>query len=314
VPQKPKPLNPEEAQKPLNLKDLQERFRGTPTPDFEKKIEKISKVGPLDIPTYERIPHDETMELIRRYQHEQDQKALDILMTHNAGLVLKSMGKFEGKTFLLKEDLFQEGNIGLMKGIEKFNLEKYGHLQLSTYVFPWIRQAMMRSSQEKGRVIRLPVPVQECLYKIMKFLDKCQDYKPTPEKIATETGLKPKQVKVAEEILARHVVSLTTSEDEAPIEVEDKGARAKFGQLDIHSSLALLKQRLGRLDQRERKMVLLRFGFVIDPLTGEELPLISDKARLREVGKVFGLTRERVRQIIARAIRKMRYPSKDVTP
>ncbi len=257
----------------------------------------LREIGRIPLLTF-----DEELELAKRVL-EGDEEAKQKLAESNLRLVVSIAKKYVGRGMLFL-DLIQEGNMGLIKAVEKFDYKK-GY-KFSTYATWWIRQAITRAIADQARTIRIPVHMVETINKLIRtsrHLLQILGREPTPEEIAKEMEIPVEKVMEIQKI-AQDPVSLET-----PIGEEDDSHLGDFIPDDEspapHDSAAytLLKEQLeevmGTLTPREAKVLKLRFG------------LEDGKARtLEEVGKEFQVTRERIRQIEAKALRKLRHPSR----
>ena len=242
---------------------------------------------------------DERLQL-KRWVYE-GQIAREHLIQANLRLVVSIAKKYLGRgmSFL---DLIQEGNIGLMRAAEKFDYHR--GFKFSTYATWWIRQAITRAIADQSRTIRLPVHVGETINRVMRTTNRLQqsmEYDPTADQVANELGIPAEKVRRALEV-SRQTVSLETpvgAEGDAVLGdfIEDKVGAPPIDSAAQHILREQLEVVLQKLPERERRIIQLRYG------------LCDGQYRtLEEVGREFGITRERIRQIEARVLRKLRHP------
>ena len=257
----------------------------------------LREIGKIPLLSYEK-----ELELAKRIL-ENDEEAKQELAEANLRLVVSIAKKYVGRGMLFL-DLIQEGNMGLIKAVEKFDYTK--GFKFSTYATWWIRQAITRAIADQARTIRIPVHMVETINRIIRtsrHLLQQLGREPTPEEIAKEMDIPVEKVMEIQKI-AQDPVSLET-----PIGEEDDSHLGDFIQDEDSpaphdaASYTLLREQLeevmSTLTPREAKVLKLRFG------------LEDGKARtLEEVGKEFDVTRERIRQIEAKALRKLRHPSR----
>ncbi len=257
----------------------------------------LKEIGKVPLLTAE-----EEIELAQRME-EGDQEAKKRLAEANLRLVVSIAKRYVGRGMLFL-DLIQEGNLGLIKAVEKFDYRK-GY-KFSTYATWWIRQAITRAIADQARTIRIPVHMVETINKLIRVSRQLLQElgrEPTPEEIAEEMDMPVERVREILKI-SQEPVSLET-----PIGEEEDSHLGDFIQDDNvpvpaeAAAFTLLKEQLvevlGTLTEREQKVLRLRFG------------LDDGRARtLEEVGKEFSVTRERIRQIEAKALRKLRHPSR----
>lgn len=257
----------------------------------------LKEIGKIPLLTPE-----EEIELAKRIE-QGDEEAKKRLAEANLRLVVSIAKRYVGRGMLFL-DLIQEGNLGLLKAVEKFDYRK-GY-KFSTYATWWIRQAITRAIADQARTIRIPVHMVETINKLVRVSRQLLQEKgrePTPEEIAKEMNMPVEKVREILKI-AQEPVSLET-----PIGEEEDSHLGDFIPDDDAlapseaAAYSMLKEQLlevlDSLNEREKKVLKLRFG------------LEDGRARtLEEVGKEFNVTRERIRQIEAKALRKLRHPSR----
>lgn len=279
----------------VRIEETSEVLEGVSTEDPVRMY--LKEIGNVPLLTSEQ-----EVELARRVE-EGDPDAKKALTEANLRLVVSIAKKYVGRgmPFL---DLIQEGNMGLMKAVDKFDYTK-GY-KFSTYATWWIRQAITRGIADTGRTIRVPVHMVETINKTLRMTRQLLQElgrEPTPEEVAEKLGVPASRVREVLKI-SRDPVSLDT-----PIGEEDDSHLGDFIEDDTalspadSATFSMLKEELSNalesLTERERQVVKLRFG------------LEDGRARtLEEVGKEFNVTRERIRQIEAKALRKLRHPSR----
>ncbi len=257
----------------------------------------LKEIGRINL-----LTSDEEFEYAKRAE-EGDEEAKRMLAESNLRLVVSIAKRYVGRGMLFL-DLIQEGNIGLMKAVDKFDPTK-GY-KFSTYATWWIRQAITRAIADQARTIRVPVHMVETINKLARVqrqLTQELNREPTDEEIAKKLGITVEKVREVYKI-SQDPVSLET-----PIGEEDDSHLGDFIKdertmgPEEYATVEMLKEELdgvlGTLTEREEKVLRLRFG------------LDDGQCRtLEEVGQIFGVTRERIRQIEAKALRKLRHPSR----
>jgi len=274
---------------------------------YDQLLREVSLDDPVkmylkDIGKVPLLQPEEETELAKRMM-DGDEHAKKLLSEANLRLVVSIAKRYMGRGMQFL-DLIQEGNLGLMKAVEKFDYQK--GFKFSTYATWWIRQAITRAIADQARTIRIPVHMVETINKLIRVSRRLLQElgrEPLPEEIANEMGITEERVREIQKI-AQDPVSLETpigEEEDSHLSdfIEDEKSTAPT---DAVSYTMLKEQLIGVLDTltpREQKVLRLRYG------------LDDGKGRtLEEVGKEFNVTRERIRQIEAKALRKLRHPSR----
>ncbi len=274
--------------------------------ELDKMIEGSSddsvKMYLKDIGRVPLLSGEQEIELAKRME-EGDEQAKKTLSEANLRLVVSIAKRYVGRGMQFL-DLIQEGNLGLMKAVEKFDYTK--GFKFSTYATWWIRQAITRAIADQARTIRIPVHMVETINKqarATRQLVQKLGRDPSPEELAEYLGYSEEKVREIQKI-AQDPVSLETpigEEDDSRLGdfIEDTGAQDPSDVAEMNMLKEQLKQVLNTLTPREEKVLRLRYG------------LDDNHIRtLEEVGKEFDVTRERIRQIEAKALRKLRHPNR----
>lgn len=271
------------------------KFAGSKLAAAKRKLKKRELAAGRTLDDFKK-----DVKMLQRWM-DKSQEAKREMVESNLRLVISIAKKYtnRGLSFL---DLIQEGNMGLMKAVEKFEYRR-GY-KFSTYATWWIRQAVTRAIADQARTIRIPVHMIETINKVLRGAKKLMmetGREPSPEELAKELGITPERVREIYKI-AQHPISLQAEvgdggESQFGDFLEDTGADSPAEA----TGYSILKDKMGEvlstLSDRERKVLIQRFG------------LLDGKPKtLEEVGVEFNVTRERIRQIEAKALRKMRHP------
>ena len=274
---------------------------------YEQALSDIGLDDPVkmylkDIGRVPLLSADDEIELARKMQ-DGDEEAKKKLSEANLRLVVSIAKRYVGRGMLFL-DLIQEGNLGLMKAVEKFDYQK--GFKFSTYATWWIRQAITRAIADQARTIRIPVHMVETINKltrVSRLLTQKYGREPSPAEIAKEMNISEERVREIQKI-AQDPVSLETpiGEDEDSHLgnfIEDETTVTPSDSVSTTMLKETLLSVLNSLTPREEKVLRLRYG--VDD---------GRPRTLEEVGKEFNVTRERIRQIEAKALRKLRHPSR----
>lgn len=274
---------------------------------YEQALSDIGLDDPVkmylkDIGRVPLLSADDEIELARKMQ-EGDEEAKKKLSEANLRLVVSIAKRYVGRGMLFL-DLIQEGNLGLMKAVEKFDYQK--GFKFSTYATWWIRQAITRAIADQARTIRIPVHMVETINKltrVSRLLTQKYGREPTPAEIAKEMNISEERVREIQKI-AQDPVSLETpigEEEDSHLGdfIEDETTVTPSDSVSTTMLKETLLSVLNSLTPREEKVLRLRYG--VDD---------GRPRTLEEVGKEFNVTRERIRQIEAKALRKLRHPSR----
>ena len=274
---------------------------------YEQALSDIGLDDPVkmylkDIGRVPLLSADDEIELARKMQ-DGDEESKKKLSEANLRLVVSIAKRYVGRGMLFL-DLIQEGNLGLMKAVEKFDYQK--GFKFSTYATWWIRQAITRAIADQARTIRIPVHMVETINKltrVSRLLTQRYGREPTPAEIAKEMNISEERVREIQKI-AQDPVSLETpigEEEDSHLGdfIEDETTTTPSDSVSTTMLKETLLSVLNSLTPREEKVLRLRYG--VDD---------GRPRTLEEVGKEFNVTRERIRQIEAKALRKLRHPSR----
>jgi RNA polymerase primary sigma factor len=272
----------------------------TPAPAIEVSVDDpvrryLNQIGEIPI-----LTRDQEVELAQKIERA-DEQAKKKMVEANLRLVVSVARRYQGRGMPLP-DLIQAGNLGLIRAVEHFDWRR-GY-KFSTYATWWIRQAILRTLDDTGRTIRLPVHMKEALSKLVRASRKLRQElgrEPTTEEVASEMNLPVERVREMYDITRRPISLDIPVGDEGETRlgdfIEDQRGPEPVEAISAEDLRAQLQDILESLSRREREVLTLRFGLEAGrPHT------------LEEVGQKFGVTRERIRQIESKALRKLRHP------
>jgi RNA polymerase primary sigma factor len=248
----------------------------------------------------ETLADGETAEL--RQAMAAGREARDRFISANLRLVVANARRYAGAAGLDMGDLVQEGNLGLMRAVDKFEWRR--GFKFSTYATWWIRQALARAVAEKGRLVRIPGQLHETLGTVRAAAASLRarlQRTPTTEEIAAESGVPAEEVERALLVVDELSIDQPVGEDGALLAdfISDEDAEDVSHPVERAEVAAVLREAVDRLEEREHRIIAARYGFL-----GDALP-----RTLEEIGGDFGLTPERIRQIEKRALAKLRHPA-----
>ncbi|MDR0975578.1 MAG: sigma-70 family RNA polymerase sigma factor [Christensenellaceae bacterium] len=262
------------------------------------------KIYLRDIGRHELLTSEQELDLARRMTEQNDPEARQKLNECNLRLVVHIAKRYIGRTSLQFLDLIQEGNVGLMRAVEKFDYRK--GFRFSTYATWWIRQAITRAMADQSRIIRIPVHMVETINRLLKAtrgLQQTLGREPTVDELAAELGVTPEKVEEIKRISQDTTSIDSPLGDEGDGTVGDTIADQNVANPEEDAYKKMLKEQLLSIIQsltpREQKVVRMRFG--IDD---------GRSRTLEEVGREFKVTRERIRQIEAKALKKLKNPNR----
>ncbi len=282
-------------------------YSDEPETDYQEFNNNIYTQYLKNIHKHPLLTKDEEYELSLKAQNG-DREARDLMIQSNLGLVIQVAKRFLGRGISF-EDLIEEGNIGLMKAVEKFQPSK--GFRFSTYATWWIRQAIERAILNSARLIRIPIHISESMFKISKAsknLEKENGYEPNTDDIAEYIGINSDKVEKIYGSIANITsldYSMSQNEDDQNMSLnnvvkEDEERTSPYEILNKIETINLLNSWLFSLKENERKIITLRYGLNYEkPMT------------LHQIANIFNLTKERIRQIESKAMEKLQKMAKE---